>query len=179
MIFVSISGLVEVRMAARSGFGVMGKGSYGSGGTFRRRLLSSRSRYCLRPQSSQMGRKLFWLAQASSSVLSTVKCLSERYGSPAAAPAGRRLGRSPGQQPLAPHRVEDLQQQGPQQPLRSNRRPPHLRVLTSLQQRLVKTGGRLVKHARPYWLMLAESHLTRRLFASMMGRIDGLPLPSG
>ena len=29
--------------------------------------------------------------------------------------------------------------------------------LTSLQQRLVKTGGRLVKHARYYWLMLAES----------------------
>ena len=51
--------------------------------------------------------------------------------------------------------------------------------LTSLQQRLVKTGGRLVKHARYYWLFLAESHLTRRLFASMLGRIDGLPLPSG
>jgi len=32
--------------------------------------------------------------------------------------------------------------------------------LTSLQQRLVKTGGRLVKHARYYWLMLAEGHLT-------------------
>ena len=45
--------------------------------------------------------------------------------------------------------------------------------------RLVKTGGRLVKHARYYWLLLAESHLTRRLFASMVGRIDGLPLPSG
>ena len=51
--------------------------------------------------------------------------------------------------------------------------------LTSLQQRLVKTGGRLVKHARYYWLLLAESHLTRRLFASMLGRIDGLPLLSG
>ncbi len=51
--------------------------------------------------------------------------------------------------------------------------------LTSLQQRLVKTGGRLVKHARYYWLLLAENHLTRRLFASMLGRIDGLPLPSG
>ena len=36
--------------------------------------------------------------------------------------------------------------------------------LTSLQQRLVKTGGRLIKHARYYWLLLAESHLTRRLF---------------
>jgi hypothetical protein len=29
------------------------------------------------------------------------------------------------------------------------------------QQRLVKTGGRLVKHARYYWLLLAETiHLT-------------------
>src|SRR5271170_4141521 len=43
--------------------------------------------------------------------------------------------------------------------------------LTSLQQRLVKTGGRLVKHARYYWLLLAESHLTRRLFESMVRRI--------
>ena len=51
--------------------------------------------------------------------------------------------------------------------------------LTSLQQRLVKTGGRLVKHARYYWLLLAEGHLTRRLFASMLGRIDGWALPSG
>jgi hypothetical protein len=28
--------------------------------------------------------------------------------------------------------------------------------LTSSQQRLVKTGGRLIKHARYYWLLLAE-----------------------
>jgi len=51
--------------------------------------------------------------------------------------------------------------------------------LTSLQQRLVKTGGRLVKHARYYWLMLAESHLTRRLFGSMVRRIEALPAPTG
>ncbi len=51
--------------------------------------------------------------------------------------------------------------------------------LTSLQQRLVKTGGRLVKHARYYWLLLAESHLTRRLFGAMVGRIESLPLPAG
>ena len=51
--------------------------------------------------------------------------------------------------------------------------------LTSLQQRLVKTGGRLVKHARYYWLLLAESHLTRRLFGSMLWRIAGLSLPAG
>ena len=51
--------------------------------------------------------------------------------------------------------------------------------LTSLQQRLVKTGGRLVKHARYYWLLLAESHLTKRLFGSMLRRIAGLHLPAG
>jgi Transposase DDE domain group 1 len=51
--------------------------------------------------------------------------------------------------------------------------------LTSLQQRLVKTGGRLVKHARYYWLLLAESHLTRRLFESMVRRIVALPVASG
>ena len=51
--------------------------------------------------------------------------------------------------------------------------------LTSLQQRLVKTGGRFIKHARYHWLLLAESHLTRRLFASMLVRIVGLSLPSG
>jgi Transposase DDE domain group 1 len=51
--------------------------------------------------------------------------------------------------------------------------------LTSLQQRLVKTGGRLVKHARYYWLLLAESHLTRQLFGSMVRRIATLPPPTG
>ena len=51
--------------------------------------------------------------------------------------------------------------------------------LTSLQQRLVKTGGRLVRHARYYWLMLAESHLTRRLFGAMLQRIWALPVPAG
>jgi len=44
--------------------------------------------------------------------------------------------------------------------------------LTSLQQRLVK-------HARYYWLLLAESHLTRRLFASMVRRIELLSVPAG
>src|SRR6266446_4547767 len=51
--------------------------------------------------------------------------------------------------------------------------------LTSLQQRLVKTGGRLIQHARYYWLMLAESHLTRRLFAGMLPKIAMLPSPAG
>jgi hypothetical protein len=48
-----------------------------------------------------------------------------------------------------------------------------------LQQWLVKTGGRLVKHARYYWLLLAEGHPNRRLFGSMVWRIGTLPLPSG
>jgi hypothetical protein len=51
--------------------------------------------------------------------------------------------------------------------------------LTSLQQRLVKTGGRLIQHARYHWLLLAEGHLTRRLFAGMLGKIAALPLPAG
>jgi hypothetical protein len=51
--------------------------------------------------------------------------------------------------------------------------------LTSLQQRLVKTGGRLTKHARYYWLLLAESHLTRRLFGAMVRRIDALAVATG
>jgi hypothetical protein len=48
-----------------------------------------------------------------------------------------------------------------------------------LQQRLVKTGGRLIKHARYYWLLLAEGHLTRRLFAGMRRKIAALPAPAG
>jgi Transposase DDE domain group 1 len=51
--------------------------------------------------------------------------------------------------------------------------------LTSLQQRLIKTGGRLIKHARSYWLMLAESHLTPRLFGGMLQKIMTLPAPAG
>ena len=49
--------------------------------------------------------------------------------------------------------------------------------LTSLQQRLVKTGGRLVKHARYYWLFLAESHLTRRLFGAIPHPHDAVASP--
>jgi len=51
--------------------------------------------------------------------------------------------------------------------------------LTSLQHRRLKTGGRLVKHARYYWLMLAEGHLNRRLFGEMLARLAALPAPGG
>jgi len=46
--------------------------------------------------------------------------------------------------------------------------------LTSLQQRLFKTGGRLIRHARYFVLQLAESHLTRSLFRQILGRIGRL-----
>ena len=37
----------------------------------------------------------------------------------------------------------------------------------------------LTTRARYYWLLLAESHLTRRLFGAMLGRIVRLPVPTG
>ena len=46
--------------------------------------------------------------------------------------------------------------------------------LTSLQQRLIKTGGRLIRHARYLILQLAEGHLTPRLFRQILRRIERL-----
>ncbi|HUX67586.1 MAG TPA: hypothetical protein VMV31_08850 [Terriglobales bacterium] len=43
----------------------------------------------------------------------------------------------------------------------------------------MKTGGRLVQHARYRWVMLAESQLTRELFGGMLRRIAALPPPTG
>ena len=51
--------------------------------------------------------------------------------------------------------------------------------LTSLQQRLVKTGGRLIRHAPYYRLLLAESHLTRHLFVAVVGNTAALPVAAG
>jgi hypothetical protein len=48
-----------------------------------------------------------------------------------------------------------------------------------LQQRLVKSGARLIQHTRYYWLLLAEGHLTRRLFGGMLRKIAALPSPIG
>ncbi len=47
------------------------------------------------------------------------------------------------------------------------------------QQRIVKAGGRLVKHARYYRLLLAEGHLNRRRFGAMLGRMAMLQVPAG
>ena len=44
----------------------------------------------------------------------------------------------------------------------------------SLQQRLFKTGGRLIRHARYFILQLAESALTPTLFRQILGRIEQL-----
>ena len=35
------------------------------------------------------------------------------------------------------------------------------------------------KHARYYWMWLAEGHLNRRLFGEMLHRIAALPAPGG
>jgi len=43
----------------------------------------------------------------------------------------------------------------------------------------VKTGGRLVKHARCFSLTPAESHLTRRLFGATVVRIAAVPPAAG
>jgi hypothetical protein len=47
-------------------------------------------------------------------------------------------------------------------------------TLTSLQQRLFKTGGRLIRHARYFILQLAENQLTQRLLAQIIRRIERL-----
>ena len=46
--------------------------------------------------------------------------------------------------------------------------------LTSLKQRLFKTGGRLIRHARYFVLQLAESDLTATLFRQIIRRIERL-----
>ena len=51
--------------------------------------------------------------------------------------------------------------------------------LKSLQQRLVKTSRRLIKHPRYCWLWLAEGHRNSRLFGAMLRRTATLPRPAG
>jgi Transposase DDE domain group 1 len=46
--------------------------------------------------------------------------------------------------------------------------------LPSLQPRLFKTGGRLIRHGRYFILQLAERHLTQHLFGTILGRIERL-----
>ena len=51
--------------------------------------------------------------------------------------------------------------------------------LTSIQTRLIKTGGRLVRHARRLVFQLAEVMVSRDMFAEMLERIGGLRLNPG
>ncbi len=50
--------------------------------------------------------------------------------------------------------------------------------LTSLQTRMIKTGGRLVSHARRLVFQLAEVLVTREMLGGILERIDQLrPVP--
>ncbi len=51
--------------------------------------------------------------------------------------------------------------------------------LTSLQTRLIKTGGRLVRHARRLVFQLAEVLVTREMLTGILNRISWLRLAPG
>ena len=51
--------------------------------------------------------------------------------------------------------------------------------LTSIQTRLIKIGGRLVRHARRLVFQLAEVMVTRDMFNEMLERIGRLRLAPG
>ncbi len=59
-------------------------------------------------------------------------------------------------------------------PISETARAQRFASLTSLQQRLFKTGTRLIRHARYFTLQLAESDLTRSLFRQTLQRIERL-----
>ena len=52
-------------------------------------------------------------------------------------------------------------------------------TLTSLQTRLIKTGGRLVRHARRLVFQLAAVLMTREMLAGTLERISRLRLAPG
>ena len=49
--------------------------------------------------------------------------------------------------------------------------------LTSLRERLIKTGARLVRHGRYAIFQMAEAALPRQVFAGILGLINGLRDP--
>jgi hypothetical protein len=51
--------------------------------------------------------------------------------------------------------------------------------LTSVQTRLIKTGGRLVRHARRLTFQLAEVIVSRDMFDEMLEKIGRLRLTPG
>ncbi len=51
--------------------------------------------------------------------------------------------------------------------------------LTTLREKLVKIGARIVKHSRYFIFQLAEVAVPAELFAAILGRIHGLvPMPT-
>ena len=52
-------------------------------------------------------------------------------------------------------------------------------TLTSLQTRLIKTGGRLVRHAKRLVFQLAEVLVTREMLTGILERISRLRLAPG
>ncbi len=46
--------------------------------------------------------------------------------------------------------------------------------LRSIQLKLIKIGGRLIKHARYYWILLAETVMNGKLFAALLNNIRRL-----
>ena len=52
-------------------------------------------------------------------------------------------------------------------------------TLTSLQTRLIKTGGRLVRHAKRLVFQLAEVLVTREMLTGILERISWLRLAPG
>ncbi len=51
--------------------------------------------------------------------------------------------------------------------------------LKTIQLKLIKTGGRLIKHARYYCLLLAEVSITEKIFSGLMNNIRKLNPASG
>ena len=52
-------------------------------------------------------------------------------------------------------------------------------TLTTLREKLIKVGAKVVHHARAVTFQLAEVAVPRPLFAAILGRIDRLRLASG
>ena len=80
---------------------------------------------------------------------------------------------------VAQHLTDSRKGKNTQLPLADLLRQSIYSRIAGYEDVLVKASGRLIKHARYYWLMLAESHLTRRLFGGMVRRIAALPVPTG
>ncbi len=51
--------------------------------------------------------------------------------------------------------------------------------LRTIQLKMIKIGARLIKHARYYWLLLAETSITEKIFSGLMTNIKRLCPASG